>query len=133
MPEPMAALPPAPRVEQAPALPPCASCGVVEAINVAQEPRRTGFLGAIVGGLIGAFLGDQVGSGDGRTTARILGAAGGAYAGHQIERNSRPGSRYDVVVRLPNGDRRTVAFSSAPPLKVGDSVSFADGNVRRTQ
>ena len=115
---------------QAPA--PCANCGVVEAINVSQEPRRSGILGAIAGGLIGLILGDQVGQGDGRTTARIVGAAGGAYAGHQIERNSRTGSRYEVVVRLPNGERRTAAFTSAPALKVGDSVNFADGNVRRT-
>ena len=132
-PEPPAAVAQPLPLEQAPIEPACASCGIVEAINVSQEPRRSGFLGAIAGGLIGAILGDQVGKGDGRTASRILGAVGGAYAGHQIERNSRPGSRYDVIVRLPNGDRRTVAFSSAPPLKVGDSVNFADGNVRRTQ
>ena len=79
------------------------------------------------------ILGDQVGHGKDRSTARILGAFGGAYAGHEIERHSRPGRHYDVVVRLPNGDRRTVAFSSAPPLKVGDTVSFADGNVHRAR
>ena len=133
VPERVAVVSPPPREEQASSPAPCANCGVVEAINVSREPRRSGILGAIAGGLIGLILGDQVGQGDGRTTARIAGAAGGAYAGHQIERHSRPGSRYDVVVRLPNGDRRTVAFSSAPPLKVGDSVNFADGNVRRSQ
>lgn len=140
-PEPVVALPPPPppvqvvQVQQPQATidPPCASCGVVEAIQMAEEPQRSGFLGAIAGGIIGAILGDQVGHGRDRTTARILGAFGGAYAGHQIERHSSPGRHYDVVVRLPNGDRRTVAFSSAPPLKVGDTVNFADGNMRRAR
>jgi outer membrane lipoprotein SlyB len=122
-----------PRIEQPlppPVAPPCASCGIVETIQLAEDPKRDGILGAIAGGIIGAILGDQVGHGRDRTTARILGAFGGAYAGHQIERGSRRGTHYDVVVRLPNGERRTVAFSSAPPLKVGDTVSFADGNIR---
>jgi len=136
-PEPVMALAPAPvqqvQIQPPPIDPPCASCGVVEAIQVAEEPQRTGLLGAIAGGIIGAILGDQVGHGNDRTAARVLGAVGGAYAGHQIERHSRPGRHYDVVVRLPNGDRRTVAFSSAPPLKVGDTVNFADGNMRRAR
>lgn len=113
--------------------PPCTNCGVVETIQVADDAPRSGLLGAIAGGIIGAILGDQVGHGHDRSTARVIGAVGGAYAGHQIERNSRPGKHYDVVVRLPNGQRRTVTFSNAPPLKVGDTVSFADGNMRRAR
>jgi outer membrane lipoprotein SlyB len=122
-----------PRVEERAVEPPCAACGVVEAVDVVQPRQREGWLGAIAGGLIGMILGDQVGQGDGRKSARVLGAVGGAYVGRQIERNSGPRTRYDVTVRMSSGVRRTVTFSSAPPLKVGDAVTFADGNVRRTQ
>lgn len=128
-PEPSSSPPRVKEVEVA-AEPPCAKCGVVEAIDVVRARQREGWLGAIAGGLLGAILGDQIGDGNERKSARILGAAGGAYAGHQIERSMAPRISYDVIVRMTSGERRTVSFSSAPPLKVGERVSFADGSAQ---
>jgi len=125
-----AAVPPVPPA----ATEPCTNCGIVESIDVRRSASSSSWLGTIAGGLIGALLGDQVARGDEhRNTARILGAVGGAYAGHEIERNARTRDRYDVVVRLRNGDRRTFSFEQAPPLHVGDGVVVADGQVRRPQ
>ena len=101
-----------------------------QGIDVVRARQREGWLGAIAGGLLGAILGDQIGDGNERKSARILGAAGGAYAGHQIERSMAPRISYDVIVRMTSGERRTVSFSSAPPLKVGERVSFADGSAQ---
>ncbi|MGH8147603.1 MAG: glycine zipper 2TM domain-containing protein [Rhodanobacteraceae bacterium] len=42
--------------------------------------------GAVVGGLVGALAGHQVGGGKGKTLATIAGAAGGAFAGHEIQK-----------------------------------------------
>lgn len=93
---------PTPRAEEVAAEPPCTACGVIEAIEVVRPRQREGWLGAI---------------------------AGGAHAGHQTERNTDPHIRYDVIVRMSSGERRTVSFSSTPPLKVGDRVNFAAGSV----
>jgi len=129
-PAPVPAVPPLPPA----AAQPCSNCGIVESIGVRRSAPSSSWLGTIAGGLIGALLGDQVARGDEhRNTARILGAVGGAYAGHEIERNARMRDRYDVVVRLTNGDRRTFSFEQAPPLHVGDGVVVADGQVRRPQ
>lgn len=42
--------------------------------------------GAVVGGILGALAGHMVGGGRGRTLATVAGAAGGAFAGHEIQK-----------------------------------------------
>ncbi|WHZ18354.1 MAG: hypothetical protein OJF55_000503 [Rhodanobacteraceae bacterium] len=42
--------------------------------------------GAVVGGLAGALAGHMVGGGKGKTLATVAGAAGGAFAGHEIQK-----------------------------------------------
>ncbi|HEX7325094.1 MAG TPA: glycine zipper 2TM domain-containing protein [Rhodanobacteraceae bacterium] len=42
--------------------------------------------GAVAGGLIGALAGHLVGGGKGKTLATVAGAAGGAFAGHEIQK-----------------------------------------------
>ena len=63
-----------------PNLPPhaCGNCGVVEAINAIEVKGEGGYLGLVGGGVAGAVLGSQVGNGNGRTAAQLLGAVGGA-------------------------------------------------------
>lgn len=105
----------------------CEDCAVVEAIRTVETDGPLGHVGAIAGGVIGAILGSQVGGGDGRTLAGILGAVGGAHIGREIERSQSKRTRYDVVVRLPNGVSQTRRYDAAPPFKVGDRVRLAGG------
>jgi outer membrane lipoprotein SlyB len=105
----------------------CQDCGVVEAIRTVEIDGRPGLAGAITGGVLGAILGSQVGGGDGRTLAGILGAVGGAHIGREIERSQTRPTRYDVVVRLPNGVSQTRRYDAPPPFKVGDRVRLAGG------
>jgi outer membrane lipoprotein SlyB len=105
----------------------CDDCGVVEAVRAVEVNGPPGVVGAIAGGVIGAILGSQVGDGDGRTLAGILGAVGGAHVGREIERSQTKRTRYEVVVRLPNGVAQTWRYDSPPPLKVGDKVRWAGG------
>jgi outer membrane lipoprotein SlyB len=100
----------------------CANCGTVEAINAIQVKGDGGYIGLIGGGLAGAVLGSQIGNGRGRTAAQLLGAAGGALAGREIEKNVRKDTHYEVVTRLESGGTQTVTYPSAPPFKVGDRV-----------
>jgi outer membrane lipoprotein SlyB len=76
-------------------------------------------------------LGHQIGSGRGNTAATIIGAAGGAYAGHQVEKNVNKGTRYDVEVRMTDGTLRTVPYDAEPGFKTGDRVRFVDGRLLR--
>ncbi|NIC41569.1 glycine zipper 2TM domain-containing protein [Aquabacterium sp. A08] len=105
----------------------CASCGVVQAVNVVEVKGEPGYVGAIAGGVAGAVLGNQIGKGDGRTAARILGAVGGAYAGREIEKNVAKDKRYEVTVRLHDGTVQTVQHTEDPGLKTGQPVKIVDG------
>ena len=107
----------------------CATCGVVQSVQVVDVPAEPGYGGAIAGGLAGAVLGNQIGKGDGRTVARILGAVGGAYAGREIEKQVGKTQRHDVTVRLHNGQVQTLSHAQDPGLKVGAQVKIVDGAV----
>jgi len=105
----------------------CADCVVVESVRAIEEPGRPGVVGAVTGGVLGAILGSQVGRGDGRTAAGILGAVGGAYVGREIERRHSTRTRYDVVVRGPDGLAQTRRYDGPPPFRVGDRLRIAGG------
>ena len=71
------------------ASPSCTSCGTVEVIRVVELKGEASGLGAVAGGVAGAVIGNQMGSGRGNTAMTVIGAAGGAFAGHEIERNAK--------------------------------------------
>ena len=82
------------------AAPVCGNCGVVEAINLVEVKGDGSYVGMIGGGVIGALLGGQVAHrGSGKTVAQVAGAAGGAWAGNEIEKKIRSTKHYEVVVR----------------------------------
>lgn len=106
----------------------CANCGTVEAINPIQVKGDGSYIGLIGGGIAGAVLGSQIGDGRGRTAAQVLGAAGGALAGREIERNVKKTTHYEVVTRLESGGTQSVSYATPPPFKTGDRVKI-EGNV----
>ena len=116
-------------VGQAPPAPVCANCGVVEAINVVDVKGDGSYIGMIGGGVAGAVLGNQVGSGTTKTIARVLGAAGGAYAGNEIEKRIKTTKHYEVVVRLNNGSSQMVSYPTAPAFTVGSRVRVENGTL----
>ena len=109
----------------------CQSCGTITAINTVEQEGEGSGLGAIAGGVAGAVLGHQVGGGTGKDIATIAGAAGGAFAGHQIEKKMKKTVRYDITVKMENGEHRTVSEKEAPALAVGDKVKIVDGMLQR--
>ncbi len=117
-------IPAQPRSEadyRAPA-PVCADCGLVESVREVKAPADPSGLGAAAGGVVGGLLGNQVGKGSGRTIATLIGIAGGAYAGHQVEKTQRTTSRWEVGVRMENGEHRTVTLDAEPVWRTGDKV-----------
>jgi outer membrane lipoprotein SlyB len=59
----------------------------------------------------------------------LLGAAGGALAGNEIEKNVKKRYSYRVKVRMDDGTYRAVSQISAPAVEVGERVRVVDGTV----
>ncbi len=112
------------------AAPVCAVCGSVESVTPIErssKPPGVG-VGTVAGGVLGAVLGNQVGHGNGRTAATILGAVGGGFAGNAIEGRVRRETVYQVGVRMEDGSRRTVEVAHAP--SVGSEVTVQGSTLR---
>lgn len=107
----------------------CASCGTVESIRMVELKGDATGLGAAAGGVTGTLVGNQMGRGNGNTAMSVVGAAGGALAGNEIEKNVNKRYRYRVTVRMDDGSFRTLSQSTAPALAVGERVRVVDGAV----
>lgn len=100
--------------------PVCATCGTVEAVTAVRRQGEvngignTGIgVGAIGGAVVGGLLGNQVGGGNGKKAATVLGAVGGGYAGHAIEKNANSYTAYQMRVRMNDGTVRTIEQRAA--------------------
>ncbi len=105
----------------------CHNCGVVESVRMVEVKGQGSGIGAVAGGVAGALLGNGVGQGNGRTAMTLLGAGGGAYAGNEIEKNTRKSASYQIKVRMANGSIRTLYQREQPALADGDHVKIVDG------
>lgn len=100
----------------------CMDCAVVQAVNAVTVDGDGRVLGTVAGGVLGAVVGSQFGKGDGRTAAGVAGAVGGALLGREIQKRHNERTQYEVVVRMNDGQQRTVLYTEAPPFRVGDTV-----------
>lgn len=102
--------------------------GTVDRIELVGKTASNNIAGTLIGGIVGGLIGHQVGGGKGQTAATIVGAAGGAYAGHQIEQRGRKDNEtFRVTVRLDNGAYQTITEDNITELQTGDRVRI-DGN-----
>lgn len=110
---------------------PCATCGVIDKLReVPQEGEGSG-IGAVAGGVLGGLLGNQIGGGSGNKIATVLGVAGGAYAGHQVEKSRNKTMRYEIGVRMDDGSIRTLMQDSQPVWRSGERVRLENGVLTR--
>ncbi len=89
--------------------PPPARVGTVESVREVVEQKQPSGAGLIVGGLIGGGLG----------------AAGGAYAGHQVEKGQTQ-VIYQIGVKYDDGSWATINQAAPTGLHVGDRVRVTD-------
>ncbi len=115
----------------APALAACNNCGTVVDVKTVKKDGEASGAGAVVGGVLGGVLGHQVGSGRGNTAATVVGAGAGAYAGHQVEKNQKATTTYQVVVKLEEGNTRTFNFDNPTRYQVGDKIKIVDKKLVR--
>ena len=105
----------------------CRNCGVVESVVAVRRPGQTKGIagtqvtpGMAIGGVVGGLVGNQIGHGSGRAAATVVGAAGGAYAGHAIEKNRAQRTAYVMRIRMRDGSMRTIEQTAA--LRKGSRV-----------
>jgi outer membrane lipoprotein SlyB len=108
----------------------CSDCGVVQSMRYVEQKGKGSGLGMVAGGVVGGVLGHQIGSGRGNTVATIAGAAGGAYAGNEIEKNKNKTAYWAVAIRMDNGSTRNFTYTSKPAVHEGERVKLVDGGRR---
>jgi outer membrane lipoprotein SlyB len=109
----------------------CDNCGTVTEVKTVKKEGEGSGVGAVAGGVLGGVIGHQVGSGRGNTAATIVGAGAGAYAGHQVEKNQKATTSYQVIVKMEDGKARTFNFSKETSYRVGDKIKVVDGKLTR--
>ncbi len=128
---------PAPSYTPAPvaavAAPICGNCGSIESVTPVERTTKADGpgVGAVGGGVLGAVIGNQMGQGNGKTVATILGAIGGGFAGNAIEKNMKKETVYQVGVRMDDGSRRTIEVAQAPA--VGSKVTVDGSSIRSNE
>jgi len=104
----------------------------VQSVREVKDPGQHTGLGPIAGGIAGAVIGDQIGKGKDTTrkVLTVLGAAGGAYAGREIEKQARATKHWEIDVRRDDGAFETVRSEVAPPYRPGERVRLVDGRLQ---
>ncbi|WP_295642231.1 glycine zipper 2TM domain-containing protein [uncultured Methylibium sp.] len=118
----------APRAAPKPVAATCAQCGVVESVQAVKLKGEASGVGAVAGGVLGGVVGNQFGKGNGRTAMTVLGAVGGGVAGHEVEKNVKAKTVFNVKLRMDDGTTRTVQQSQAPA--VGARVQVEGSTLR---
>jgi outer membrane lipoprotein SlyB len=106
----------------------CSNCGRVEQIRVTEQSDWKKYAAPAAGAAVGGVVGHQFGGGSGKTALTVVGALGGAMAGHKVEEKHRD-KAYEVIVAMDDGTRRTVTYESSPPVRDGDRVRLRDGQL----
>jgi len=118
----------APAAATAAAAPPvCKECGTVTGIREINKPGQASGVGAVAGGVLGGVLGRQLGGSNHRTAGTVVGAAGGAIAGHMIEKKAKEGKTFEIGVRFDDGSSRTFTYDAIPAWNTGSRVKLVNG------
>lgn len=106
--------------------------GTVQSIELVKQDTRNGIgLGTVAGAVIGGVVGNQIGEGQGRTAATVIGAAGGAYAGNRIEDSRRQAAdAYRITLRMDNGEYQSFVQADDAGLRIGDRAWVNNGVVQ---
>lgn len=107
----------------------CGNCGVVTSVDLIQEKGEGSGIGAVAGVIGGGLLGNQFGDGKGRKLATVAGAVGGGFAGHEIEKQIKKTTRYDILVQMESGGYRSFSEETDPSLVAGDKVRIEGGDL----
>jgi outer membrane lipoprotein SlyB len=109
----------------------CRECGVIVSMREVETEGEAGAVGAVGGAVVSGAIGNQVDHATGNKIARVAGAAGGAVAGHQIEKYVKRETSYEIIVRLEDGTSRVFHEPTSSMWRSGDRVKIIDGALRK--
>lgn len=115
------------RRSAAPAASACHECGTITGIREINKPGQASGVGAVAGGVLGGVLGRSLGGGSHRTAGTVVGVAGGAVAGHMIEKKAREGKTWEIGVHFDDGSSRTFTQETHPSWNSGARVKLMNG------
>jgi outer membrane lipoprotein SlyB len=102
--------------------------GTVAAVREVEQKGEGKGLGAVGGGLAGAVLGHNIG--DHNKLVTVLGAAGGAFVGNQIEKQARATKHWELTVNFDDGTTQTMSSEAQPFWHQGDRVRLYEGKLQ---
>jgi len=123
--------PPPPPLAQAEVQKPVVKPGLLGTVAAVREVEQKGDakgVGAVGGGLAGAVLGHNIG--DHNKLVTVLGAAGGAFLGNQIEKQARATKHWELTVRYDDGATQTFNSDAQPFWHQGDRVRLYEGKLQ---
>jgi outer membrane lipoprotein SlyB len=103
---------------------------VIESVRAVEAKGLGSGLGAVGGAVVGGLLGNQVGAGRGQDVMTVVGAAGGAVAGNEVEKRMKSTNHYEITVRLNDGSSRVISESAQPVWHAGDKIRLVNGAIR---
>lgn len=102
--------------------------GVVESVREVEVKGDAKGVGAVGGGVAGAVLGHNIG--DHNKLVTVLGAAGGALLGNQIEKQARTTKQWEMTVRYEDGSTQSFQSKDQPSWHQGDHVRYYQGTLQ---
>lgn len=105
----------------------CGDCVTVQEVHAVKRKGEGGAAGMIGGAVVGGLLGHQVGGGTGKTLATVGGAAAGAYAGNEVQKQVNSKTVWVTKVKMRDGTFRTFEQEAQPTWKSGQQVHLRDG------
>ncbi|HJU09201.1 MAG TPA: glycine zipper 2TM domain-containing protein [Rhodanobacteraceae bacterium] len=96
-------------------------CEDVQVVHQEPYKDKNQVGGAVVGGVVGGLLGHQIGGGKGKTLATVGGAAAGAFAGHEIQKQHQ---QNNATYTTTENRCHTVVDKSSKTHTVGYDVTY---------
>jgi outer membrane lipoprotein SlyB len=119
---------PGPVAAAAPVAPPvCRECGTVTGLREVKKPGQGGATGAVAGAVVGGLLGNAIGGHSHRTAGTVVGAAGGAVAGYEVQKAASAGKTWEIGVQFDDGTSRIFKQDTQPGLSQGSRVRLVNG------
>lgn len=121
---------PAAPVKKKVAAAPQPDLGTVTGVTPIRTTEKPSGAGAVIGGVLGAAVGNQIGDGNGRKVATVVGAVGGAKIGHEVEkdRNTRV-TGYRIDITFDDGRKTSITRNQAGAFATGQRVKMNNGEV----
>src|SRR5882672_3520307 len=108
----------------------CRECAVIEEVREVEKAGQASGAGAVGGAVVGGVVGHQMGGGRGKDVATVLGALGGGFAGHAIEKNAKKTVEYQIIIRYEDGTKGLFTQATPPTWRSGDKVKVINGMIQ---